>query len=70
MPLVDMSVEQLFKYQGVSSCPKDIDEYWDTALAEMNAVNHNAEFIKKNFRQRWQICMIYIMYVIIQRKIK
>lgn len=49
MPLVDMSVEQLFKYQGVSPCPKDIDEYWDTALDEMNALNHNAEFIKKEF---------------------
>lgn len=52
MPLVDMSVEQLFKYQGVSPCPKDIDEYWDTALAEMNAVNHNAEFIKKEFSSK------------------
>ena len=52
MPLVDMSVEQLFKYQGVSPCPKDIDEYWDTALAEMNAVNHNAEFMKKEFSSK------------------
>ena len=49
MPLVDMSVEDLFKYQGASPCPKDIDEYWDTALDEMNNVNHNAEFIKKEF---------------------
>ena len=49
MPLVDMSVEQLFKYQGISPCPKDIDEYWDAALEEMNALNHNAEFIKKEF---------------------
>ena len=49
MPLVDMSIEQLFKYKGVSPCPKDIDEYWDAALAEMNSVSHNAEFVKKEF---------------------
>ncbi len=62
MPLVDMSVEQLFKYQGVSSCPKDIDEYWDTALAEMNAVNHNAEFIKKEFSSK--VADMYDLYYV------
>ena len=60
MPLVDMSIEQLFKYQGVSPCPKDIDEYWDTALAEMNAVNHNAEFIKKEFSSK--VADMYDLY--------
>ncbi len=49
MPLVDMSVEKLFEYKGVSPCPKDIDEYWDEALSEMNSLNPNAEFIKKDF---------------------
>ena len=49
MPLVDMSVEKLFKYEGSSPCPADIDEYWDTALAEMNALDHKAEFIKSSF---------------------
>ena len=34
MPLVDMSVEELFKYEGSSPCPEDIDEYWDFALSE------------------------------------
>ena len=37
MPLVDMPLEKLKTYEGVSPCPKDIDEYWDTAIAEMNA---------------------------------
>lgn len=49
MPLVDMSIEKLFEYKGVSPCPKDIDEYWDSALDEMNSLNPNAEFIKKEF---------------------
>jgi len=49
MPLVDMSIEKLFEYKGVSPCPNDIDEYWDSALDEMNSLNPNAEFIKKEF---------------------
>lgn len=60
MSLVDMSIEQLFKYQGVSPCPKDIDEYWNTALNEMNAVNHNAEFIKKEFPSK--VADMYDLY--------
>ncbi len=60
MPLVDMSIEQLFKYKGVSPCPKDIDEYWDAALAEMNAVNHNAEFIKKEYPSK--VADMYELY--------
>ena len=46
---VDMPVNELFKYKGISPCPSDIDEYWDAALAEMNAVEPHAEFIKKDF---------------------
>jgi len=61
MPLVDMPVEKLFEYKGISPCPKDIDEYWDKALAEMNRVNHKAEFIKKDFPSKLQKCMIYII---------
>lgn len=49
MPLVDMPLEKLREYKGVSPCPKDIDEYWDIALAEMNAIDPKAEFIKKDF---------------------
>lgn len=55
-----ISVEELLKYEGVTPCPKDIDEYWDTALAEMNSVNHNAEFIKKDFPSK--IADMYDLY--------
>lgn len=47
--LIDMPVEKLFEYGGSSPCPSDIDEYWDSALAEMDAVEHNAKFVKKDF---------------------
>lgn len=60
MPLVDMPVDELFKYQGVSPCPKDIDEYWDAAITEMNAVDHNAEFIKKEFPSK--VADMYDLY--------
>ncbi len=49
MPIVDMPVEKLKTYMGCSPCPSDIDEYWDTALAEMNALDPKAEFIKSSF---------------------
>lgn len=49
MPLVDMPVEELFDYKGSSPCPKDIDEYWNNALDEMNSIKHNAEFVKRKF---------------------
>jgi hypothetical protein len=52
MPLVDMSVEKLFQYQGSSPCPADIDTYWDEALAEMNAVEPNVEFVKKEYASK------------------
>jgi cephalosporin-C deacetylase len=39
MPLVDMPLEQLYSYMGRNPRPADFDEYWDAALAEMNAVD-------------------------------
>ncbi len=49
MPIVDMPVEKLREYMGSSPCPADIDEYWDSALAEMNALDPKAEFVKNSF---------------------
>ena len=47
--LIDMPVKELLKYKGSSPCPSDIDEYWDTALAEIAELGIKAEFIKKDF---------------------
>lgn len=60
MPLVDMPIEKLFEYEGSSPCPADIDEYWDLALAEMNSVNPDAKFIKKDFPSK--IADMYDLY--------
>ena len=60
MPLIDMPIEKLLEYKGSSPCPEDIDEYWDFALAEMNRVNPDAEFMKKDFPSK--IADMYDLY--------
>ena len=49
MPCVDMPLEKLKTYMGTNPCPADFDKYWDDALAEMNAVDPNPEFIESDF---------------------
>ena len=43
MPLIDMPLEQLLTYEGRNPRPADHDEYWETALAEMRAVDAQVE---------------------------
>lgn len=45
MPLVDMPLPQLLEYKGRNPRPDDFDAYWDTALAEMNALDGNVELV-------------------------
>nr|QGT51280.1 acetylxylan esterase [uncultured Firmicutes bacterium] len=45
MPVVDMSLEELKKYGGMNPCPPDIDEFWDRAIAEMEALDPQVELI-------------------------
>ena len=60
MPVVDMSLDKLYEYQGRTPCPKDFDEYWDDALKEMNSLDPKAEFIKKEYPSK--ICDMYDLY--------
>lgn len=60
MPVVDMPVEELRKYRGSSPCPADFDEYWDRALAEADAVDPKAEFIKREYPSK--IADMYDLY--------
>ena len=43
MPLIDMPLVELMEYQGRNPRPDDVDEYWDHATAEMNAVDSDVE---------------------------
>lgn len=37
--LVDLKPNDLKKYNGISPCPDDIDEFWDSSIAEMKAID-------------------------------
>lgn len=60
MPMIDMPVEQLEKYNGVNPKPADFDEYWDKALAEMKAVDPRVEMLESTFQTPTVAC--YDMY--------
>lgn len=44
--LVDLKPSELKVYNGISPCPKDIDEFWDSSLAEMKALDADIELKK------------------------
>lgn len=50
MPIIDMPLEELQRYQGTNPRPEDFDEYWDKALAEMQAVDPEVELIPSDFQ--------------------
>jgi cephalosporin-C deacetylase len=56
MPLIDMPLDELKKYQGSSPCPKDIDTYWDMAIAEMKAIDPKVELIPSDFQVSFAEC--------------
>lgn len=50
--LLDLKPQELFEYNGISPRPDDFDEYWDSSLEEMRAVEPNTELVpcKWNFK--------------------
>lgn len=38
MPIVDMPLKELYRYEGRNECPADIDAFWDRSVAEMEAL--------------------------------
>lgn len=56
MPVVDMPVEKLLKYRGSSPCPADFDTYWETALAEMAAVEPDVELLPTDIQVPYADC--------------
>ncbi|MBN1809759.1 MAG: acetylxylan esterase [Planctomycetes bacterium] len=49
MPLVDMPLEELMKYEGKNPCPADMDEFWDRSIGEMHGLDDNVELRKAEF---------------------
>lgn len=60
MPMLDMPLEELKKYQGTNPKPDDFDDYWNRAIAEMKAVEPQVELIKAEFQAPFAKC--YHMY--------
>ena len=56
MPLVDMSVEKLYAYQGRNPRPADFDEFWNKSLAEMNAIDPQVTFTPVDYASKTMEC--------------
>lgn len=51
MPLTfDLPLDQLKTYQGINPRPANFDQYWEAALAEMNAVDPRVELVPSKFQ--------------------
>ncbi len=50
MPLVDMSLEKLFCYEGTNPKPQDFDAYWERALEEMKATDPQVTLVPSSFQ--------------------
>ena len=57
MPLLfDMPYEDLLTYEGTNPKPADFEAYWDTALAEMRALDPQVELIPAEFQAPFADC--------------
>ena len=50
MPLLDMPLEELERFQGRNPRPDDFDAYWDAALEEMRNTDPELELIPSDFQ--------------------
>ncbi len=50
MPLIDKPLHELTIYQGRNPRPADFDDYWNDAIAEMQALNPQVELRPASFR--------------------
>lgn len=60
MPLLDMPVEKLKQYQGINPKPDDFEQYWERALAELDATAPDVELIPADYTHPTADC--YDMY--------
>lgn len=56
MPLVDMPLEQLHRYEGRNPRPPDFDAYWERGLAEMQATDPKPELIPHDLNASFAEC--------------
>lgn len=56
MPMIDMPLEQLLNYKGRNPYPADHEDFWQKALAEMEAVDPKVELIPADFKCGFADC--------------
>lgn len=56
MPLIDMPLPELLKYQGRNPRPADFDDYWERALAELKTVDPAVEMTPSPFQVPFAEC--------------
>ncbi len=56
MPLVDLPLPELLKYQGRNPRPDDFDAYWDKGLAEMGAIDAKVELTPAPLKSSFAEC--------------
>lgn len=56
MPLVDMPVKELEGYMGSSPMPADFDDFWDKALADLDAQQLDVELVPAAFQTEGALC--------------
>jgi cephalosporin-C deacetylase len=56
MPTIDMSIEELKKYNGLNPCPDNFDDYWEEALMEMRNTDPKVELIPSEFKAPYADC--------------
>jgi cephalosporin-C deacetylase len=56
MPVFEMPLEELQSYRGINPKPEDFDEYWQRALAELQAMEDRVELIPAAFQSAVAEC--------------
>jgi cephalosporin-C deacetylase len=56
MPVVDMPLVELERYEGLNPRPEDFDAYWERALDEMRAVDPEVELVPAKLQTSFAEC--------------
>jgi cephalosporin-C deacetylase len=50
MPLIDMTLDELYEYRGRNPRPADFEDYWDRALSELDATAPNPDLTRHEYK--------------------
>lgn len=56
MPMIDMPLEKLYEYNGISPSPKDLDEFWDENIKKLEDIETDLEIMESEFKCPFAKC--------------